>query len=70
MAKIGIPGKVRPLEKSDLESSTEDGNTDGEIIIRKIEAFLKNKNLPEKKQNLTLIVIQTKQILVFSIGLL
>lgn len=52
MATLGIPGKVRPLEKSDLESSTEDGNTDGEIIVRKIEAFLKNKNLPEKKQNL------------------
>lgn len=52
MATLGIPGKVRPLEKSDLKSSTEDGDTDGEIIVRKIEAFLKNKNLPEKKQNL------------------
>ncbi|MDY6065756.1 MAG: hypothetical protein SPI59_05445 [Finegoldia sp.] len=41
MATLGIPGKVRPLEKSDLKSSTEDGNTDGEIIVRKIEAFLK-----------------------------
>ena len=27
MATLGIPGKVRPLEKSDLQSSTEDGNT-------------------------------------------
>lgn len=52
MATLGIPGKVRPLKKSDLESSTEDGNTDGEIIVRKIEAFLKNKKLPEKKQSL------------------
>lgn len=52
MATLGIPGKVRPLEKSDLKSSKEEGNTDGEIIVRKIEAFLKNKNLPEKKQHL------------------
>lgn len=52
MATLGIAGKVRPLEKSDLKSSTEDGDTDGEIIVRKIEAFLKNKNLTEKKQNL------------------
>lgn len=52
MATLGIPGKVRPLEKSVLQSSEEEGNTDGEIIVRKIEAFLKNKNLPEKKQHL------------------
>lgn len=52
MATLGIAGKVRPLEKSDLQSSEEEGNTDGEIIVRKIEAFLKNKNLPEKKQHL------------------
>ena len=52
MATLGIAGKVRPLEKSDLKSSTEEGDTDGEIIVRKIEAFLKNKNLTEKKQNL------------------
>lgn len=52
MATLGIPGEVSPLEKSDLKSSTEDGNTDGEIIIRKIEAFLKKKSLPKKKQDL------------------
>lgn len=52
MATLGIPGEVSPLEKSDLKSSTEDGNTDGEIIVRKIEAFLKKKSLPEKKQDL------------------
>lgn len=43
MATLGIPGEVSPLEKSDLKSSIEDGNTDGEIIVRKIEAFLKKK---------------------------
>ena len=52
MATLGIAGKVRPLEKSDLKSSTEEGDTDGEIIVRKIRACLKNKNLTEKKQNL------------------
>ena len=52
IATIGIPGKVRPLEKSDLKSSIEKGNTDGEIIIRKIQAFLNEKKLPEEKKNL------------------
>ena len=43
IATLGIPGKVSPLEKSDLKSSTEKGNTDGEIIVRKIKAFLDEK---------------------------
>ena len=30
MATLGIPGKVRPLEKSELISSVEDGNRDGD----------------------------------------
>ena len=51
IATLGIPGKVTPLEKSDLKSSLEKGNTDGDIIIRKIKAFLDEKALPiEKKQ--------------------
>lgn len=52
MATLGVPDKVTPLDKSELKSSIEDGSTDGEIIVRKIEAFLKQKNLPERKQNL------------------
>lgn len=52
MATLGIPGKVSPLEKSDLKSSIEEGNRDGEIIVRKIGAFLKEKNLPKTKQDL------------------
>lgn len=56
MATIGIPGKVAPLEKEDLKSSTEEGNTDGEIIIRKIKAFLKEKKIPQDKQD---IIIRT-----------
>ncbi|OUD12013.1 HsdM family class I SAM-dependent methyltransferase [Thioflexithrix psekupsensis] len=52
IATIGIPGKVSPLEKSDLKSSTEKGNTDGEIIVRKISAFLAEKDLPQEKKDL------------------
>ncbi|WP_249961468.1 HsdM family class I SAM-dependent methyltransferase [Histophilus somni] len=52
MATLGIPGGVSPLEKSDLKSSIEEGNTDGEKIVRKIKAFLQKKNLPKTKQDL------------------
>jgi hypothetical protein len=40
IATLGIPGKVAPLEKDELKSSPEKGNTDGEVILRKITAFL------------------------------
>ena len=52
IATLGIPGKVFPLEKNDLKSSTEKGNTDGEIVVRKIEAFLGEKDLPKEKKDL------------------
>ncbi|WP_370408161.1 N-6 DNA methylase [Tenacibaculum dicentrarchi] len=52
IAMIGIPDKVTKLEKSDLKSSTEEGNTDGDIIIRKIKAFLSEKKLPKEKKDL------------------
>lgn len=58
IATLGIPGKVSPLEKSDLQSSTEKGNTDGEIIIRKIKAFLDEKELPKKKKELIIRTLQ------------
>lgn len=51
IATLGIPGKVAPLEKSELKSSSERGNTDGEIIVRKIESFLEYKNLPRGKKD-------------------
>lgn len=50
IATLGVPGKVAPLEKSDLKSSSERGQTDGEIIVRKIEAFLNEKKLPPEKK--------------------
>jgi len=58
IATLGIAGKVAPLEKSDLKSSTETGNRDGEIVVRKIQAFLKEKQIPEEKRNLILRTLQ------------
>ena len=52
IATLGIPGKVAPLEKSDLKSSIEKGNKDGDIIIRKIQAFLDGKQIPTEKKDL------------------
>ena len=54
IATLGIPGKVAPLEKSDLKSSIEKGNTDGEIVVRKIKAFLEEKEIPNEKKDLIL----------------
>lgn len=58
IATLGIPGKVAPLEKSDLKSSTEIGNKDGDIIVRKIKAFLDNKDIPVEKKNLILRTLE------------
>lgn len=52
IATLGIAGKVSPLEKEDLKSKTELGDRDGDIIVRKIEAFLREKNIPEEKKAL------------------
>ncbi len=58
IATLGIPGKVKPLEKADLKSSKEQGNRDGDIIVRKIEAFLSEKNIPTDKQGLIVRTLQ------------
>ena len=58
IATLGIPGKVSTLEKSELKSSTEDGNRDGDIILRKIEAFLKEKSLPAGKRDMIVRTLQ------------
>lgn len=52
MATLGISGKVSPLEKDDLKSKTEEGERDGDILMRKIKAFLSAKNLPAEKKDL------------------
>jgi hypothetical protein len=58
IATLGIPGKpgekwiVNPLEEEELRSSSEIGNRDGDIIVRKIKAFLREKEIPQDKQEL------------------
>ncbi|QLB20599.1 restriction endonuclease subunit M [Vespertiliibacter pulmonis] len=52
IATLGVAGKVNPLEKEELKSSTERNNRDGDIIIRKIEAFFEEKKLPQDKTDL------------------
>lgn len=58
IATLGIPWKVSPLEKSDLKSSSEKWNTDGDIIIRKIKSFLEEKKLPEEKKKLIIRTLE------------
>ncbi|WP_297443052.1 N-6 DNA methylase [Sulfurimonas sp.] len=59
IATIGIPSKVPPLEKSDLKSISETGNnTDGKIVMRKIEDFLDEKEIPKDKKELILRTLE------------
>jgi len=58
IATLGIPGKVSVLEKSDLKSSQEEGNRDGDILLRKIKAFLSEKKLPKEKMDLIIRTLQ------------
>jgi hypothetical protein len=58
IATLGVPGIVAPLEKSELKSSSERGNTDGEIIKRKIKAFLDAKEIPEEKKDLIMRTLE------------
>lgn len=58
IATLGVPGKVAALEKAELKSSNEDGNRDGDIILRKIKAFLNEKELPQEKRDLIVRTLQ------------
>lgn len=58
IATLGVPGKVAALEKAELKSSHEEGNTDGDIILRKIKAFLGEKSLPQEKRALIIRTLQ------------
>lgn len=57
IATIGTDN-VSPLEKSELKSSDEKGNRDGDIIIRKICAFLDKKALPDEKKQLIIRTLE------------
>lgn len=63
IATLGIPDNnypVRPLEKNELKSMQEIGNRDGDIILRKIRAFLSHpkKKIPQDKQDLIVRTLQ------------
>lgn len=52
IATLGVAGKVKPLDKEDLKSSTEEDNRDGDIVIRKVNSFLNEKKIPKAKREL------------------
>lgn len=52
IATLGVAGKVKPLNKEDLVSSTEEDNRDGDILIRKVNSFLNEKKIPKAKKGL------------------
>ena len=50
--------KVTPLRPEDLKSSTQFGEKDGDVIVRKIQAFFEEKKLPIEKKNFILRTLQ------------
>lgn len=59
MATLGdVDNNVYPLTKADLKSSDERNNTDGDIVMRKIESFLDAKKLPKDKKDLIVRTLQ------------
>lgn len=59
MATLGdVENKVYPLTKAELKSSDEEGDRDGDIMIRKINAFLNAKKLPKDKKDLIVRTLQ------------
>ena len=50
IATLGIPGVVESLDKSELRSSSEKGNTDGDIMVRKIIAFMDEKKSQRRRK--------------------
>lgn len=52
IATLGVPGKVKPLDKDDLLSLIEEDNRDGDILIRKVNSFLNEKQIPKAKKEL------------------
>lgn len=59
MATLGdTENNVYPLTKADLKSSDERNNTDGDIMLRKIESFLDAKKLPKDKKDLIVRTLQ------------
>ena len=56
MANLGVAGKVTPIEKSDLKSSQEQSNTDGDLIVIKIGAFLNKKEFTQNLKRSPMVI--------------
>lgn len=52
MAGLGVKGAVPPLKSEELKGYTGDDIHDGYVILNRIRAFLKNKNLPPAKRDM------------------
>ena len=49
MAGLGVEGKVSPLRVDDLKGELSENDNDGQIVMRKISSYLKEKHLPAEK---------------------
>lgn len=49
MAGLGVEGKVSPLLVEDLKGELSENDNDGQIVMRKISSYLKEKHLPTEK---------------------
>ena len=59
IASLGVPEqKIARLKTSDLHSSNEKGNTDGDIIMNKIKVFLDTKEIPVEQRNIILSTLE------------
>lgn len=58
IATIGIPNQVSPLRAEELISSEEEGERDGDKLIRKVNAFLSRKGIPTDKKDLVVRTLQ------------
>lgn len=52
ISSLGIPNRLSPLKPTELLSLDEEQSRDGDIDIRKVKAFLKERQIPEDKRNL------------------
>lgn len=50
--------KVTPLRPEDLKSSKQFGERDGDVMVRKIQAFFEEKELPKEKKDFILRTLQ------------
>ena len=62
IANLGVEEKdkykVTPLRPEDLKSSSQFGERDGDVMVRKIQAFFEEKKLPKEKKEFILRTLQ------------